>query len=118
MSYFVELPLDSVDETAEAVRAMIEKAGEGLVEVARPGQVVARVPRSPGEMLVGVRPAPQDFVDGFRGRAHAPDEAALESGLSLPTQADVVISSTATEAKFKVSLTWNRVPVPSAGPTS
>ncbi|MFD5432218.1 CU044_2847 family protein [Kitasatospora sp. NPDC127067] len=92
------------------MRIEIEQASEGLVQVARPGQVVARATRSLGEMLAGVRPVAQDFVDGFRGMAHAPDEIGIEFGLSLSAEADVVISSTSAQANFKVSLTWKRTP--------
>ncbi|MFJ1937938.1 CU044_2847 family protein [Kitasatospora sp. NPDC088160] len=119
MAYFVELPVGSVSEGQDVVRVEIEQVGEGLVQVARPGQVVARATRSLGDMLAGVRPVAQNFIEGFRGLAHAPDEISIEFGLSLSAEADVVISSTAAEANFKVSLTWNRqTPEASAPPAA
>ncbi|MFD7827295.1 CU044_2847 family protein [Kitasatospora sp. NPDC059803] len=116
MAYFVELPVGSVSDGQDVVRVEIEQVGEGLVQVARPGQVVARATRSLGDMLAGVRPVAQDFIEGFRGLAHAPDEISIEFGLSLSAEADVVISSTAAEANFKVSLTWNRQPTEASAP--
>ncbi|MEV7928315.1 MULTISPECIES: CU044_2847 family protein [unclassified Kitasatospora] len=116
MAYFVELPVGSVSEGQDVVRVEIEQVGEGLVQVARPGQVVARATRSLGDMLAGVRPVAQNFIEGFRGLAHAPDEISIEFGLSLSAEADVVISSTAAEANFKVSLTWNRQTAEASAP--
>ncbi|MFG2292160.1 CU044_2847 family protein [Streptomyces sp. NPDC048603] len=120
MGYLVEMPvsvadpLDGVVRT-DLVKVEVEQATEGLVAVARPGQVVARATRSLGEMLAGVRPIAQNFVDSFRGMTHSPDEIGLEFGLSLTAEADVVISSTAAQAHFTVSLTWNRQPAEAGG---
>ncbi|MGF1427498.1 CU044_2847 family protein [Kitasatospora sp. LaBMicrA B282] len=108
MAYLVELPVGGTAERPEVVRIEVEQAAEGLVQVARPGQVVARATRSLGEMLAGVLPVAEHFVDGFRGMAHAPQEICVEFGLSLSAEADVVISSTTAQANFKVSLTWHR----------
>ncbi len=110
MAYLIELPVGPADGQPDVVRVEIEQAAEGLVQVARPGQVVARATRSMGEMLAGVRPVAQDFVNGFRSMVHAPDEIGIEFGLSLSAEADVVISSTAAQANFKVTLTWRRTP--------
>ncbi|MGW4896442.1 CU044_2847 family protein [Kitasatospora sp. NPDC004240] len=115
MTYLVELPVGSVDGGPDVVRVEIEQAAEGLVQVARPGQVVARATRSMGDMLAAVRPVAQDFVDGFRGMVHGPDEIGIEFGLSLSAEADVVITSTAAQANFKVSLTWHRARAGDAG---
>ncbi|CAM5351823.1 CU044_2847 family protein [Streptomyces tanashiensis] len=120
MAYHVELPVGVAGGPQDVVRVEIVETGEdGLVRVARPGQVMARASRSLGEMVTGIRPVAQSFVDGFRGMVHAPDELSLEFGLSLSAEADVVISSTAAQANFKISLTWNRPPSDgSASPVS
>ncbi|MGW3956386.1 CU044_2847 family protein [Streptomyces sp. NPDC004752] len=110
MTYLVELPVGVVGGTADVVKVEIEQVGEGLVQVAGPGRIVARATRSLGDMLVGVRPVAQHLVEGFRGIADAPDEIGVEFGVSLSAEADVVISSTAAQANFKVSLTWHRPP--------
>ena len=118
MRYLVELPVGGADGTPHLVGVEIEQAEGALVEVARPGQIAARAARSLGEMLAGIRPVAESFVDGFAGMAHAPDEIGLEFGLSLSAQADLIISSAATQANFTVSLTWrgtapSETPVPS-----
>jgi hypothetical protein len=118
MTYLVELPVSAGDGPPQTVRVAIEGAEEGLVEVARPGQVVARATRSLGEMLVGIRPVVQSFVDGFGGMPDAPDEIGVEFGLSLSGEADVVISKTAAAANFKLSLTWRRTPAGAPEPSA
>lgn len=108
MKYLVELPVDGTDESAPTVAVEIDQAEEGLVMAARPGDVVARAGRSLGEMVAGIRPVAEHFVQGFRGMAQAPDEIGVEFGLSLSAKADVVISSAAAQANFKVTLKWHR----------
>ncbi|MFF5371868.1 CU044_2847 family protein [Streptomyces sp. NPDC013187] len=114
MGYFVEVPVSGADGQPEMVKVQIEADGDGLVRVARPGQVVARATRSLGEMVAAVRPVAQNVVDGFQGMTRRPDEISVEFGLALSAEADVVISSTSAQANFKVSLVWHR---PSADPT-
>ncbi|MFI7174610.1 CU044_2847 family protein [Streptomyces spororaveus] len=121
MVYHVELPIGGAAEPQDVVRVEVVETGEdGLVRVARPGQVMARASRSLAEMVTGIRPVAQSFIDGFRGMAQAPDELNLEFGLSISAEADVVISSTAAEANFRISLTWTRSPAdaPAAGPAA
>jgi len=108
MTYLVELPVGGGDGPSGSVKVEIEPVDGGLVDVARPGQVVARASRSLSEALNHIRPLAQDFVEGFRGMPHAPEEIAIEFGLSLSAEADVVVCRSAGEANFKVSLTWRR----------
>ncbi|MFJ4620112.1 CU044_2847 family protein [Streptomyces sp. NPDC088812] len=115
MAYLVEVPVSGADGAAEVVKVQIEANGDGLVRVARPGQVVARATRSLGEMVAAVRPVAQNFVDGFRDMARAPDEISVEFGLALSAEADVVISSTSAQANFKVALVWHRPDAEPAG---
>ncbi|WP_433188107.1 CU044_2847 family protein [Actinoallomurus sp. CA-150999] len=106
MAYLVELPVTVNGESAEVVKVQIAESADGLVKAARPGQVVARATRSLGEMLAGIRPVAEDFVSSFREMVDAPDEIGVEFGISLSAEADVVITSTAAEAAFSVSLKW------------
>ncbi|GHJ39786.1 CU044_2847 family protein [Streptomyces sp. TS71-3] len=117
MAYVVEVPVAGDEGAPDGViKVAIEEAPQdGLVKVARPGQVVARATRSLGDLLAGVRPVAQHFVEGFSTMAHAPDEITVEFGLSLSAQADVVVSSTSAQANFKVCLTWNRESAGGAG---
>jgi hypothetical protein len=110
VTYLVELPVGGSDGLTRTVGVEIEQVADGLVQVARPGEVVARAARSLGEMLTGIRPVAENFVEGFRGMVHPPSEIGVEFGLSLSAKADVIISSTAAQANFKVKLTWKKPP--------
>lgn len=112
MTYLVELPVGDAAEPPLTVGVEIEQVEDGLVKVARPGDVVARAARSLGEMLVGIRAIATDFVEGFQGMPQVPDDIEVEFGLSLTAKADVIVSSTSAEANFKVKLTWHK---PSGG---
>ncbi|OKI32429.1 hypothetical protein A6A29_21815 [Streptomyces sp. TSRI0281] len=92
------------------VKVQIDETADGLVQVARPGQVVARATRSLDDMLAGIRPVAESFVDGFRDMERQPDEIGVEFGLSLSAEADMVISRTTGQANFKVTLTWRNQP--------
>ena len=111
MTYLVEVPVGAVGAVngqRRTVGVEINGARDGLVQVARPGEVVARAARSLGDMLAGVRPIAEDFVESLSGMAHAPHDIEVEFGLSLSAKADVIVSSTTGEATFKVKLTWHR----------
>ncbi|MFC9247407.1 CU044_2847 family protein [Streptomyces sp. NPDC057136] len=118
MAYLVELPVSGTGEGAGSalpdasgtVKVQIDETSDGLVQVARPGQVVARATRSLSDMLAGIRPVAENFVDGFRDMERQPDEIGVEFGLSLSAEADVVISRTTGQANFKVTLTWRNQP--------
>jgi hypothetical protein len=112
MSYLVELPVGAVDGSVQVVGVEIEHAADGLVDVSRPGQVIARATRSLGEMLAGIRPVAEGFLEGFNGMADMPDEIGFEFGLSLSADANLVVATTAAQANFKVSLAWRPPPRP------
>jgi NTP-dependent ternary system trypsin peptidase co-occuring protein len=113
VTYLVELPVGETDGSPQTVAVEIEQVEDGLVKVSRPGEVVARAGRSLGEMVAGIRPVAEHFVQGFRGMVHAPDEIGVEFGLSLSAKADVIITSSAAQANFKVTLKWHRqLPAP------
>ncbi len=100
----VEVPLD--DGGTETVLVQIVGTDDSLVRVGRGDRSVARAKQTFGHMLDTVRPVAENFVGRFKGMADAPDEIALEFGISLSAEADVVIASTTTEANFSVSLKW------------
>lgn len=110
MKYIVELPVNGADGPPRSVSVEIEQAADGLVKVSRPGQVVARAAHSLGEMLAGIRPVAESFVDGFADMAVAPEQIGLEFGLSLSAEAKLVVASSSAAANFKVTLTWHPAP--------
>lgn len=111
--YLVELPVgdggsgDGADSVQVEVR---DVGGDGLVQVARPGQVVARASQTLGEVLGSVRPVAESFVHSVRGMAQAPDEMSVQFGVALNADAGVIITSTSAQANFSVSLVWRRTP--------
>ncbi|MFJ8045894.1 CU044_2847 family protein [Kitasatospora sp. NPDC096147] len=101
----VEVPLG--DGSDEVVRVQIREVDQSLVRVGRASGSVIRASRTFGEMVDGIRPIADSFVGRLSGLVHRPDEITLEFGVSLSAEAGVVIASTATEANFSVTLTWN-----------
>ncbi|MCX4529129.1 MULTISPECIES: CU044_2847 family protein [unclassified Streptomyces] len=104
----VEVPLDGAGDGV--LRVQIREVDESLARVGRGGRSVTRASRTFGEMVDSVRPVADGFVGRLSGLVHPPDEITLEFGLSLSAEADIVIASTATQANFSVTLTWNSVP--------
>jgi hypothetical protein len=115
MRLLVELPVQGAGGPEQIVGVEITPAADGLVDVSRPGQAIARASRTLGDMLSGIRPVAESFLAGFAGMADVPDEIGLEFGLSVSADANLVVATTATEATFKVSLTWRRPPVTAVG---
>lgn len=111
----VEVPLG--DGTDGVLRVQIREVDESLARVGRGGGSVARASRTFGEMVESIRPLADGFVGRLSGLAHRPDEITLEFGVSLSAEADIVIASTATQANFGVTLTWN-APAPQDVPPS
>ena len=103
MSYVVEVPLGQ-----SSVKIIVNEYENGLVRAARPGEVVARAKRSLEEMLDGLRPVAEGFVNKLSSVNVPPNEIAVEVGVTFSAEADVIIASTSTEANFGVTLTWKR----------
>lgn len=102
MAGLVEIPVGDT-----VVLVAVAELDEGLVRATRPGKLVARASRSLEEMLQGLRPVAESFVQQFNEMTPAPSEINVEFGVTLSAEADVIIASTASEATFSVSLTWN-----------
>ncbi|WP_335980159.1 CU044_2847 family protein [Streptomyces sp. CA2R106] len=101
--YLLDMPIDG---RSERLLLEVSDVDEGLVDVARPGQVVARGARSLQEMLRAVRPVADSFVTTFSGLTHAPDEISVSFGVALNAETDAIITSVSAAANFSVSLTW------------
>jgi len=100
----------------------LEDGGTLLVEVDEPergrGAVPAGRGRRRGEpgkadekfetVLAKIKPVGTALIAKIRELADPPDEVGVEFGLKLNATAGVVVASAATEANFKVSLTWKR----------
>jgi hypothetical protein len=108
VKYLVELPVGVPGGEEVTVGVEIEQAPDGLVDVSRPGQVIAHAQQALGQMLGGIRPVAESFMGSLAGMPDAPDEIGLEFGVSLSVDAKLVVATTATAANFKVALTWHR----------
>lgn len=102
MADLVEIPVGNT-----VVLMAVTELDEGLVRAARPGKVVVRASRSLEDMLQGLRPVAESFVQQFHEMTRAPSAISVEFGVTLSAQADVIIASAATQATFSVSLTWS-----------
>ena len=104
----MELEVAAEGDSTRTVEVEVEQVSDGLVDVSRPGQAIARATRSLGEMLGGIRPVAESFLDTFAGMTDIPDEIGLEFGLTFSADANLVVATTAAQANFKVTLTWRR----------
>lgn len=62
-----------------------------------------------------VTPAARSLIARLRSLDDAPDEVTVEFGVQLSAQTGAFIASVATEANFKVSMTWCRAAVKPEG---
>lgn len=58
--------------------------------------------------LARIRPAAEGIIANLQALSVKPDTVAVEFGLKLSASAGAVIASAATEANFKINLTWKR----------
>jgi Trypsin-co-occurring domain 1 len=109
MKHIVQFPLD--------------EGGSVLVEVDEPpagptvrglGQDRSKLVEQAGQTFenatAAVTPAARSLIARLRSASDPPDEVGIEFGLQLSAQAGAFIASAATEANFKVSMTWRRQP--------
>jgi hypothetical protein len=83
-------------------------APEGMVDVGRGERVVTRAGESLEAMADRVRPMVDGMVRSFREAVDAPDEVRVTFGMTLSSEADVIISRASAAANFQVELTWRR----------
>lgn len=108
MKTLIELPVDGAGSLPMTVGVEIEQAkdADGITDVSRRGKTIPRAARSLGDMLAVIRPVAESFLGSLVGMTNTPDEIGLEFGVSLSADANLVVATTATQANFKVSLTW------------
>ncbi|MFC9944072.1 hypothetical protein [Streptomyces pratensis] len=105
MTYLVDLSVRGVGRQTETAKVPAEADRDGPVPVARPGEVVARAMRSPGQTVAAVGPVAQYLVDGFRGVSGKPGGVAIGFGPAQSAEAGTVLAGTCAQAADpKVSL--------------
>ena len=81
-----------------------EEARGGIVRIAREDEVAVKAPQAFETALDKLKPVTSPIISKLRDLT--PSEIQVELGVKMSTEAGVVIASTASEANFKVSLTW------------
>jgi hypothetical protein len=93
----------------QAIYVQVEGSAAGPVTRGIGGQsITTRASQTFEEAISRVRPAAEAVVAQMRSLASAPDEVAVEFGMTLSAGAGAFIAAVSTEANFKVSLTWHR----------
>ena len=104
MSYLFEVPLDDTG----AVIVEIDEEDDGIVRAARPGEVAGRAAESLRDAWARIHPMAKAFADEVAKSRDGADEVCVEFGIKLTAEAGFVVAKAATEANFRVALTWKR----------
>jgi hypothetical protein len=99
----------------QPILVQVEDAATGPVTRGIGAQpIVSRASQTFEDAISRVRPAAEAVVAQLRGLGTVPDEIRVEFGLALSAEAGAFIAAASTQANFKVSLTWLRLPAPEA----
>jgi hypothetical protein len=102
MTELVAVPL----ENGGVIVVEMDHVQAGVVKAGRPGEIVGRAAQSLEAALESVTPAAQSILAKL-GEAR-PHEITVEFGLKLTAEAGAVITRTAGECNFKVTLHWEQ----------
>lgn len=106
VTHVIEVPV----EGGESIRVEVAEETDGIVRVARPGQVAAIAQESLQQSLDRIRPVATALWEKLRHLPETPDQVTVEFGIKLSAEAGVIVARGATEANFVVSLEWSRSP--------
>jgi hypothetical protein len=102
----IEYPLN---DGSSVLVEVDEEARGSVVRRGGPREVVAeKVTQTFETALEKIRPAAVELIAQFRNLREPPQIAVVEFGVKLSAEAGAFIASIATEANFKVTLTWRR----------
>lgn len=104
MQELVEFPL----EGGGNVLVQVDKIGPVTRGMDRADAVTDRASTTFEEAAASVTPAAQALVTKLKGLHDAPDEISLEFGVQLSAEAGAFIAKVATEANFRISMSWKR----------
>ena len=107
MNRLVEFPLKDgstihVEVDAATVAGWQTVRGAGTAEVAE------RACDTLEAALAKMRPAAEAIIARLRDLSQPPDAIEVEFGIKLSASAGAVIAAAATEANFKINLTWKK----------
>lgn len=80
----------------------------GTMRGVAPSEMVEKARDTFEAALAKIRPAAEAIISKLRDLSERPDIVEVEFGLKLSASAGAVIASAATEANFKINLTWKR----------
>jgi hypothetical protein len=107
MKKLVEFPLESGGSIIVEVDA--RSGEEGMIEAARPGELIQKASKTLEDALSKVTPAAEAIIKKLGDLAHKPDDIEIEFGLKLSAETDVIIASAAVEANYVVKLKWSNL---------
>jgi predicted RNase H-like HicB family nuclease len=105
MKRLIEFP---TDDGGTIVMEVDEPEGQGMVRVARPGEIAEKAGQTFENALEKIKPAAEAVVRKLKSLAVQPDQMAIEFGIKFGAKAGAFFASADTEANFKVALTWKR----------
>ena len=107
MKRLVEFPLADGGSIHVEVESAMEPGGRA-VRGMDTSEVAERAADTLETALAKIRPAAEAIILRLRDLSQPPDVVAVEFGLKLSASAGAVIAAAATEANFKIDLTWKR----------
>lgn len=107
MKKLVEFPLEAGGSIIVEVDARRDE--EGMIEAARPGEIVQKASKTLEDALSRVTPAAEAIIHKLRDLVQQPDEVEVEFGLKLSAETDVIIASASVEANYVIKLKWSNL---------
>jgi hypothetical protein len=86
----------------------LESASEKVMRGSAPAEAFAKATDTFESALEKVRSAAVGILQQLRSLEQAPDEIAVEFGVKLNVESGAIIAKVASEANFKINLTWKK----------
>ena len=110
MRQLLEFPL----EDGGSIVVEVDDAVAGTQRASRAGEVAAQVKETFEAALAPVAPAAEALLGRLGDLSKQPEEITVQFGVKLTGKLNAIISSTAGEANFAVTVKWKPTPAPSA----
>lgn len=106
MKRYVEFPLE--DGSSIVVEVDEAESDYGTMEVGRPSEVAEKAKQSFEHAIDKIKPVADAVLRKLRDLQ--PDGLEVEFGVKLSAEAGAFLASAASEANFKIKMTWERRP--------
>jgi len=103
MKYLTEFPL--IDGTSVVIE-VDEPEPDGLVQAARPGEVVERATQTLEAALQKIKPMAGAVLATLQSLAQLPDEVQVEFGVRVTARAGAVLVAAGVDGHYRITLTW------------